>query len=882
MTVERIFERGIQIANDVVAFERHRFYLSWSDASNTESIWHIRTGHFDMLRRDTEVKHLRKLFLRCEKKGSPFQSTLKQQKALVATFRAGVESRGAIVLMRDNPFTNHERWVVDILAKLMESAIMRPDCADMFDRLYLMFLHARTLSNTSSSESILDSYVYKAGFVCHPEFYDPFVTSRTAHRVRIAAKLNTENNTSMRIVAYDARPKKSDWTKKRINTPYDIVTDDSIASRVHNTRRPYHTNAYRSDKLANKLFASDPDSSFHTQSHISAPFLLTTMLDQGLLAISDCLGVLSIETSAKRFYDDESVWSLSLLAAHCAHPLASALIREEAIRKQHEASSVIATVEKLRECGDIDEILTTVDEALAELRYQRTLFCEVDQEAEMVYGIRARGRLFNNLKDDTKRYFGDDAGDCQVLAAITGERQVILRPRTDPRTNRAASELADLKPFGVFPFVDKHGHTRWTVHVERSDLSPLGEMDYALVGQLTSASMDAWERVRLSQIEAEWAGVVFQNLFGTTDDLIRSFADFVTAKGLVSRCRVYDTSDSRQIGLHQSGVGEVADFINFILNERCQSMLSSLLAHRKSTLFTRSYTRSKRHYGVYVAWEHVATVPHLRRLRKERVPEWIEVPVIIEGEVAYKLSFDHWGANCGEFSFGELRVIASLTRLLNATAEMVAASELPQQLAREGLHAHILRHGMLDVINQILYHPDNGLTPNDVLKNARITLGKIKALAKRNGESTIGEDVEFVVRMLKRWLGTISVEVPSNGRDICLVQKKSPFAWILLTLFTNAIKAINAKAPAKPAITLDIRQPKGYLSIVQVRDNGAGVPAQMATRLRGNPKKVPSETGEGIGLAYAQLLAAEHGWELKLVRRGSPTVFQIEIPLPSK
>jgi signal transduction histidine kinase len=104
---------------------------------------------------------------------------------------------------------------------------------------------------------------------------------------------------------------------------------------------------------------------------------------------------------------------------------------------------------------------------------------------------------------------------------------------------------------------------------------------------------------------------------------------------------------------------------------------------------------------------------------------------------------------------------------------------------------------------------------------------------------------------------------------------------ILLNLLRNAREAIES-AP-KPEVGGRVRvsfERDGTMLVVQLVDNGPGVPERLRPRLF-QPFAGSGRSGStGLGLAIARELAQAHGGDLRLVQSGTEgSVFELRLPV---
>jgi signal transduction histidine kinase len=128
----------------------------------------------------------------------------------------------------------------------------------------------------------------------------------------------------------------------------------------------------------------------------------------------------------------------------------------------------------------------------------------------------------------------------------------------------------------------------------------------------------------------------------------------------------------------------------------------------------------------------------------------------------------------------------------------------------------------------------------------------------------------------------LRVEAVSDG--------DSPLAWadrdrieqVLLNLLDNGIKY------SRPGgtVTVTVHGGAGQPVLVQVRDEGIGIPAEELTRIgerfyRADRARSRAGGGSGLGLAIAQALVVAHGGELRLEsQEDKGTVVTFTLPAP--
>ncbi|MBT3194157.1 MAG: sensor histidine kinase [Verrucomicrobia bacterium] len=558
--------------------------------------------------------------------------------------------------------------------------------------------------------------------------------------------------------------------------------------------------------------------------------------------------------------------------------------------------AVRLAIEEFHECSSMREITETLMEALKGLNYSRGLLAQVDYEKRRVVSRRKLswgGKKMQDLAAKTNRRFRKYEGDCQIRAVYEGKPQVILDPTGDMRADREAIELADLKPFAVFPLLDSRGKTRWTVHVEREDTAPLGKSDVALTEYLCRQAMIAWERIRRASMERHWAELVAEKTFDTAGSLLGAYAEFVVQVGLALRCRVYTIGDDGyQHGLQQAGRNQAKRFGSFLLPGD-ETPLQSLMATMRPVIVRRASTPPVTHspHGEYSTLTSTPDPGDERRLGKDGVAQWVEAPVVRRGKIEAKIVFDNHGE--GEVPLADIRIIDATARLLSTAYSSLATQAVRFRLARAGLINSVLRHHVKLFVARMLSLPGlpeatRELRMREVLDSLTL-LGKVcnpydtGPSGARRQLVTVTSEMELARTLVKPLgEGTLNIDwnmveskcmVPEEGHPLCLV---------LLSLIANAIMAVRKVTdegmPVTGKISVKLLPDSSRLRCVtiDVSDWGCGISPETANRVRaGEP--VGGEFGEGVSLAYSMRLAEDSKWSLRLLRRRHPTKFRLQL-----
>ncbi len=201
--------------------------------------------------------------------------------------------------------------------------------------------------------------------------------------------------------------------------------------------------------------------------------------------------------------------------------------------------------------------------------------------------------------------------------------------------------------------------------------------------------------------------------------------------------------------------------------------------------------------------------------------------------------------------------------------------------------AHELRN-VLQVVSASAYvarheasHGDAGAALPHILKiekNARIAHGIVDDLmALARGETLQSEPV-LLAEAVVASRDTIEPGVAQwdddvEPHDLRVRAHTGLVVRLLHVLYDNAIKAC---APRPPRIVTRARAASGRV-IIQVSDDGPGVPAHIAARVF-EPLVTARQGGTGLGLALARRIAAAHGGSIALVAGGTGATFRVELP----
>ncbi len=192
-----------------------------------------------------------------------------------------------------------------------------------------------------------------------------------------------------------------------------------------------------------------------------------------------------------------------------------------------------------------------------------------------------------------------------------------------------------------------------------------------------------------------------------------------------------------------------------------------------------------------------------------------------------------------------------LTALSMRLEEMVAAADCPEVVREEGAAALAQTERLADVVGQLL-------------GGARRTAAGSPTVA--SVDEIVGQQViewEPAFRRLNRRLTVI------GEKGLLAFATPGGTSQVIATLLDNAL--------VHGAGTVTIRTSRTRRSvIIEVRDEGSGVPAELAPRIFERSVS-GSPNGTGLGLALARAIAAADGGQVVLVRP-RPAVFALFLP----
>lgn len=894
---------GMEVANDVVAFDGHLVLLLENQKLvHPKMAWHYDLG--PLYAGSEYARHVRVIEEAIQrsakdKSGLTQGYTTRTKARLLTELRYGSALKGYFLVTRFGRHAHFSPTDVRLLRSTMTlamAAMYDPRASALLQRLHLHFLDRRTaIYQAADPNSVLEEYLNKTGCVIHPEIYGASGQSPPDIRVRLNAKLVNVPRTALYVAAYDSTD-PTEWTDQKQKLRYNIKVDSGVAARVFSSERPFlRTDLRRIRRQTVKLFRD-------TASKMCVPIVAGN---------EACHGTLSVEATQKDAYDRIHLHAFALLAAHAARPLGRALDRELAERRCRDVPVLGEIMRAFPQCATWDEVQSVLMAGMPKLGYHRGLICKVQHRKRVVVGDtywagdeEAQTRMANLCKR-TRRHFTRNKRDCQVKAVLTRHPQVIYDPRHDPATHRDALRIASLSPFAIIPMLDQQGQVVRTLHVEREDIAPIGEPEIANLQQICQAAMAAGERLAegvadqaVADAAMKWAQFLQQRFVRETD-ILRALADFAVRMAC-SRCRVYRIAGDHQVGVCYAGprLRRIKDFSRFKLRPGSNRLLSRLRREQKLLVCIAKSGKGPRYRGEFSV-EYVWPVCQERRLEKNGVPEWVEVPLFMEQRVVGKVVFDKKDHRLSladrRFGLEDLRLLSALGRFTSLALERTALERALLHHAGIGACMGVFRHEIRNRIVELEseatapslteHYPPSRMAVRSLIQTVQSVKSGIDRLGdffKRRfhevelgGEKTvtISSEVSTALKLLRLPPHLISeipqapirVRVPGNQRPLCL---------ILLQLLQNARRAV--KEGGHIAITF-VKGRAGKPHVLAIKDTGKGVSRGLARDVNATDF-VPSRSSTGVGLQCAKLLAAGQGWTLRLKRRAKPTRFEILIP----
>jgi signal transduction histidine kinase len=141
----------------------------------------------------------------------------------------------------------------------------------------------------------------------------------------------------------------------------------------------------------------------------------------------------------------------------------------------------------------------------------------------------------------------------------------------------------------------------------------------------------------------------------------------------------------------------------------------------------------------------------------------------------------------------------------------------------------------------------------------------------RRSKLALGSVVNEVVRALNYDLEEKKISLQVKGEQINIEADEQSLRQALFNLLLNAIQAVASSGE----IEVVVEKRNGTEAMLEVRDNGPGVPPERRTEIF-KPYFTTQKEGTGLGLAVVQQIVLAHGWEVEcLANEPQGAVFRI-------
>lgn len=225
----------------------------------------------------------------------------------------------------------------------------------------------------------------------------------------------------------------------------------------------------------------------------------------------------------------------------------------------------------------------------------------------------------------------------------------------------------------------------------------------------------------------------------------------------------------------------------------------------------------------------------------------------------------------------QVRFIDSVTHELKSP--LASLKLLVETLDRRALtdrKRHELHRMMLDDIDRL------GAFIDDILESSRVGYRRDRACAEVDLRALVNRAASRALDRHHAPEGAITLQVPEG---LTLVTDGTALEVVLRNLLDNAVKYSNDPVQ----VTLSARQVGGKRVLIEVRDQGIGIPRQHLQRIfdrfyRAPTESVNSRSGTGLGLYVAAGLVRTLGGRLQAEsagpNRGTMMSFSIPLHLP--
>lgn len=128
----------------------------------------------------------------------------------------------------------------------------------------------------------------------------------------------------------------------------------------------------------------------------------------------------------------------------------------------------------------------------------------------------------------------------------------------------------------------------------------------------------------------------------------------------------------------------------------------------------------------------------------------------------------------------------------------------------------------------------------------------------RRSPVVLGQVTSEVVRALQSDIEDKAIQLDVVEENLTVEADEPLLRQVLFNLLLNAIQAVDGKGE----IQIVARKNNGGEAILEVRDNGPGVPPERREEIF-KPYFTTHQTGTGLGLAVVQQIVLAHGWDVE-------------------
>lgn len=311
-----------------------------------------------------------------------------------------------------------------------------------------------------------------------------------------------------------------------------------------------------------------------------------------------------------------------------------------------------------------------------------------------------------------------------------------------------------------------------------------------------------------------------------------------------------------------------------------------------------TYVKGFGEYKIY----YVDEFPYKERLKKEKVTEQLDLPIVFGGRMLGKISIDNYSEALDKevfrFNKEDLLIARFCSRIIGYVWESIRKGQLDDYI-------EALEHEILEPLHIISGHADfvskyfdvggvsqerKKLKLGDIIQelellDAVIRGPRIEGIRKEDYEM---EEVDFFKEVVIKAIVhirdyyAIKKHVDIQHSESCYIPKmridKTKFELVFYNLLINAVKY----ADNDSTVWVKTRREDGRC-IVDIEDQGMDVPEGEEEKIFLKHYRCVEGTdrdpgGKGWGLFTARLIVENHGGKLYVSQKGNPTTFTIEMP----